>query len=303
MKKLFANKATLVIVIGAIIVIGFFAFIVINMTATTKAVVLNTSASSGTTLTDGMLKEIDVPKDTPGDFKKSKQALIGERLTVNMAENQLIYNSNITSGIDLAKSENEEFVTCSIKLDDDQAMGGLLTAGDKVDVAVMPKSGKSSILASSLPGMSVVDGQLTYVLSNVKLLDTTTALSSQQGSSMSTATTDGQNANKSSNKTSHYYMMALSYNDYKKLKNAEENGTLYLNLCPKNNDEYAPLLDQMKASVKGELTDSAAEPIKEKKNKNNNDNKEWNKDNKDNNNNNDNNDNKESDKKGNNSGN
>lgn len=230
------------------------------MTATQKAVVLNSTQPSGTTITEGMLKEIDVPRDTPGDFKKSKQALIGERLTVNVEEGQLIYKSNVTSGIDFKKSDNDEFINCSILLDDEQAMGGLLTAGNKVDVAVMPKNNKASMLASNLPGSGIQEGKLSFILSNVTLLDTTTALSNQQGSTMSVATSANEESS-SSNKSASYYMLALSYNDYKKLKIAESGGTLYLNMCPKNNDEKAPLLDQMAADVDGALTDSAAEPI------------------------------------------
>lgn len=261
MKKLFANKTTLFIVLGAAILVIAIAWVILSASATQKAVVLNTSAASGTTITEGMLKEIDVPRDTPGEFKKSKQSLVGERLTVNVEEGQLIYKSNVTSGIDFKTSDNDEFINCSILLEDDQAMGGLLTAGNKVDVAVMPKSNKSSILSSSLPGAHVADGQLTYILANVTLLDTTTALSSQQGSTMSVATGDGQETS-SSNKSASYYMLALSYNDYKKLRIAEACGTIYLNMCPKNNDEHAPLLDQMSASVDGTLVDSAPDPIK-----------------------------------------
>lgn len=292
MKKLFANKTTLLLVIGAFIIVAALAWLVISMTATQRAVVLNSSQPSGTTITEGMLKEIDVPRDTPGDFKKSKQSLIGERLTVNVEEGQLIYKSNVTSGIDFKKSDNDEFINCSILLDDEQAMGGLLTAGNKVDVAVMPKNNKAAMLSSNLPGTSIQEGKLSFILSNVTLLDTTTSLSSQQGSTMSVATTDGQEASSSSNKSASYYMLALSYNDYKKLRIAEANGTLYLNMCPKNNDEHAPLLDKMSAEVDGSLRDSAAEPIEPENKNQSSDDKNKESDNKDNNsNNNSNNDN------------
>lgn len=261
MKKLLENKFLLFTIIGSVLVVAVVAFTLFSATATKKAVVFNSDVSAGTTITSGMLQEIDVPKDTPGDFYQSVNAVIGERTTGNISKGQLIYPNNLMSSIEVGADINENFITTSIRVSDDNAIGGLLTAGDVVDIAVKINSGDSASLAQALPEYSIntsVDGGFYYILSNVTLLDTTTAVSSAKGSELSAATSDGDSSSTSGEA---YYMISISYNDYKKLRIAEQYGELYLNLVPEQNSEYNPLLEEMAASVSGGLTDASTDTL------------------------------------------
>ena len=89
--KFFKNKFLTFTIIGGVVVFAVITFVLMSVTATTKAVVLNADTSAGTTITDAMVTEIDVPKDTPGDFYKTRNSIVGERLTSNIKKNQLIY--------------------------------------------------------------------------------------------------------------------------------------------------------------------------------------------------------------------
>ena len=264
------NKFLIFSIVGAVVLTGFIAFVLLSATATTKAAVLNSDGKAGTTITDDMITEADVPKDTPGDFYKTKDSLVGERLTANVKAGELIYQSDLMSSINVAnQDEGSNFVTTSVCIPDENALGGLLVAGDTVDVAVVPNDGDAPKLAKALPGFNIdtsLDGGVYYILANVKLLDTTTAVSTSQGSNMSSAT--GQDAasqvtgSSSSNKDSSYYMMSLSYDDAKKLRIAEQYGKLYLNLTPGQNKSKSPLIDAMTAPVSGSLVDASKDQTK-----------------------------------------
>ena len=264
MKSFFNNKFLVFSVIGGIIVVVVIAFVLLSLTATTKAVVLNTDSSSGTTITEDMLKEIDVPEGTPGNFYKNKNALVGERLTSNVKAEQLLYESDIMSTIDVTKIDtNEKFITTSITLPNEQALGGLLTAGDTIDVSVVPDDEEVSKLSSALPEFKF-DSGFTFILSNVTLLDTTTAVSSDTGSNMSSALNSSGSSNSSSSSSSSYYMISLSYNDYKKLMIAQEHGKIYFNLSPKQNKSKDPLLEEMTSNIEGGLSDASKHPDEQK---------------------------------------
>lgn len=261
MKKLFANKFAFFSVLGGVIVVAVVSFVLLSATATTKAVVFNSDMKAGTTITDDMLTEIDVPQDTPGDYFKTKNALIGERITSNVKANQLIYESDLMSSIDVKNNTNEDFLTTAINLPDEQALGGLLTAGDVVDISVIPNDGDVSALAAALPEFNIdtsQDGGIYFVLSNVTLLDTTSSVSSNEGSNMATVT--GQDSESgSSSQSSAYYLMSLSYNDYKKLQIAAQYGKVYITLAPKQNLDKAPLLEDMSSAITGGLSDANKE--------------------------------------------
>lgn len=265
MKKLMQNKFLVFTIVGAVIVFSVVAYALLSATATTRAAVLNSDTPAGTTITESMVTEIDVPRDTPGDFYKSADAIIGERLTSNVKTNQLIYPTNIMSSIEVDREGNENFITTSIKVADDNALGGLLTAGDKVDIAVAPNDGDSQNLARALPEFNIdtsLNRGFYYILSNVTILDATTAVSSAQGSNM-TAAQSSESGSGSSDYS--YYMVSLSYNDYKKLRLAEEFGVLYLNLVPSQNDENTPLIEEMTQPVIGGLVDASVDPFEEQR--------------------------------------
>lgn len=262
-----SNRFLILSVIGAVILVGFVSFVLLSATATTKAAVLTSDSKAGTTITSDMVTEIDVPKDTPGDYYKTTDSLVGERLTSNVKANQLIYQSDLMSSIDVSSEDSSSnFVTTSIMVPDKNALGGMLVAGDTVDISVVPNEGDAAKLAKALPGYNIdtsLDGGVYYILANVKLLDTTTAVSSSQGSNMSTATgADDSKTASSSSDSGSYYMVSVSYDDFKKLRIAEQYGTLYLNLAPGQNSEKNPLLDAMSAKVKSSLDDASVDTTK-----------------------------------------
>ena len=267
MKSLLSNKFLLFTVLGGIVVVGVVAWVLLSTTATVKAAVLNEDISAGTTITDTMVDEIDVPKDTPGEFVKTKNALVGQKAVNNLEANQLIYNSDLMTSVDSVRSENDEFIVTSILVPDERALGGLLTAGDTVDISFVPNTSDVSNLARALPDFGIdqsLGGGIYFVLSNVKLLDTTTAVSSEQGSNLAAVADTEQKST-----TGSYYLISLSYNDYKKLRIAEQFGYIYLTLTPSQNESYAPMLEEMAKDIQGGLSDSAADPIKAKKSKKN----------------------------------
>lgn len=254
------NKFLLFSIVGGVIVVAIVAYVLLSLSATTKAVVLTSDATAGTTITESMVEEIDVPADTPGDFYKTADSIVGERLTTDIPAGQLIYSSDVLSSVDVSSADtSENFITTMIKVEDDNALGGLLTAGDVVDIAVIPSSGNTQILATALSDYDIdtsYDGGFYYILANVTILDATTAVSSSQGTTLSTATSDEDS---SSSSDSSYYLISLSYNDYKKLRIAEQFGELYLNLVPSQNDENDPLLEIMAAQVTGGLSDASVD--------------------------------------------
>lgn len=256
MKKLFQNKFLLFSVLSAVLVFGIVVFVIVSATATTKAVVLTQDTPAGTTITENMVQEIDVPKDTPGDYYKNTESILGERLTSNMHADQLIYPTNIMASVEFVGQQNDDYVTASVILPDSQALGGLLTAGDIVDIGVVPNSGNSFALSQLLPNFDIdtnVEGGFYYILSNVTILDATTSVSSSQGSNMSSVIDGAEDSEEGSS----YYMLSLSYNDYKKLRLADQYGLLYMNLSPIQNKENAPLLKEMVGGVHGGLSNAA----------------------------------------------
>lgn len=268
--KFFKNKFLTFTIIGGVVVFAVITFVLMSVTATTKAVVLNADTSAGTTITDAMVTEIDVPKDTPGDFYKTRNSIVGERLTSNIKKNQLIYPTNVMSSVTVADDTNEEYVTTSMRIPDEQAIGGVLTAGDVVDVSVVPKDGEIQNLAKALPGYKFdtsTNGGVYFILSNVKIIDSTTAVSSSQGSNMSTANGEGgdNKTNVNSNDSSSYYMVSLSYSDYKKLRIAEQYGKLFLSLAPSQNKDKDPLISQMTDTVHDGLTNAQGDSSKTSK--------------------------------------
>lgn len=261
MKGIFKNKFLLFSIVGGVIVFSIIAYVLLSVTATTKAVVFNSDVVAGTTITDSMVAEIDVPKDTPGEFYKTKSSVVGERTTANISKGQLIYPNNLMSSMTVksASDDNSGFVTTTIKIPDDNALGGMLTAGDTVDISVVPKDGEVNNLAKALPGFSFdtsINGGVYFILSNVKILDSTTAVSSSNGTTMSATEKNDNGSAAKTDANSSYYLISLSYNDYKKLRIAEQYGALYMSLVPKQNEENAPLLNEMSANVDGGLTDA-----------------------------------------------
>ena len=74
------NKSTILLVILGVILIGIVSFIVITSNATVKVWVPSQTITTGTQVTEDMLKQIDIPSKTPGNYIKDKSYIVGYRL-------------------------------------------------------------------------------------------------------------------------------------------------------------------------------------------------------------------------------
>ena len=141
----------------------------------------------------------------------------------------------------------------------------MITAGDTVDIFGLPNNSMVNMTSEDLREYLGQMGKYDYygteeglngfwVLSNVKILETDSTLSSLENSSISTITgsEDGQEGA--------YYIMALSYSDYQKLRLSEKYLSLWLSLVPKQNETEPPLYDEMRQSVIKMLQDSQNQP-------------------------------------------
>lgn len=253
------NKLALWTAIGGGVLIVLAAVLIFSFTATTKACVFINDTGSGTTVTEEMLKEIDVPAQTPSGFLKTKNQLVGQKLSSKVSANQLIYATDLVSSIEFSNAnENDDYIITSINLPDAQAVGGLITTGDVVDIAVIPDDDQIANLQRGLPDYNInsgVNGEIYYILSNVTILDSTSSVAESQGNSTLASaqeTTTGVSSNSGS-----YYTISVSYNDYKKLQLAQSCGKLYMNLSPKQNEDNPPLLAAMSSDITGGLTNAA----------------------------------------------
>lgn len=252
------NKFVMFTAIGGAVLIVVAAVLIFSFTATTKAVVFTNDTGSGVTVTEEMVQEVDVPAQTPAGFLKTKNQIVGQKLSSKVSKGQLIYPTDLVTSIEYSDAnQNDDYVITSINLPDDQAVGGLITTGDVVDVAVIPDDDKVLNLQRGLPDFDIntgVTGGIYYILSNVTILDSTSTVADSAGvSSLAAAQADTM----SSSKSGSTYVMSLSYNDYKKLMFAQSNGAIVLNLSPHQNTDNPPLLDQMEGGTAvGPLTNS-----------------------------------------------
>lgn len=262
MKK--KNKfINLPVIIGIIIFVGI-AFVVISSGSTVKAVVPNQQINAGTRVDKSMLKVIDIPSKTPGDFITDVKSLVGQKVKMTVEEDQLLYVNNVMSAWDDFSEGNdipEDYIVTSMQIPANHAVGGLITIGDIVDVLGVPKSSYHSssqdtmdnYLGEIAEDSYGADGvNLYWILANVKILETDSTLSQSNESSISGVVgeeTSGGN----------YYIVALSYEDYEKLRLAEVYLDLWLNISPEQNAENGPLLDAMKNAVPKAIQDAQAQ--------------------------------------------
>lgn len=260
------NLSIKILIIASIILFVFIANIIIKSTSTLTAVVPNREIKEGTVITEDMLKEITISANVPKGYITDKASLIGQKLRINVMENQLIYISNImTSWEELLDGEDipENYVITSIFVPAERAIGGLISAGDVVDILGVPNSEyihESKENMRMYLGEEVVDNDsygteyginIYWVLSNVKILQTDSALSTIEDPTISMIT----DLNKGSNKGS-YYIIALSYADLQKLRLFECYLDFWLSLVPKANEDSSPLYDQMRQKIIKKMVDS-----------------------------------------------
>jgi len=255
-----SKKILVLISILTIILVGGVSFLILSSNKTTKAVVLNTAVEPGVVITEEMVTVIDIPANTPQGFLKNPNSVLGQKSKTRIEKNQLLYASNfMSSWTNYSDSDKipDDYVITSISVPDERACGGVITAGDYVDVmAVFAyrseegshwSSRRGDSTAQEIYGTGRTDRGTTvaYILSNVYVLNTNSSLSESQDSDASVSSQE------SNNKSDPFYVIALSYDDCKKLRQVEGLGEdeveLWLNICPAQNqvEGNSPLIKQM----------------------------------------------------------
>lgn len=269
------NKLFILLMITGVILFSVIAFVVIRATSTVTAIVPNQTIAAGTTVDKTMLKTIEVPVNTPKGYITDVGSLEGQKLKVSVNEDQLLYVNNVMSSWDDfsdGTSIPEDYIVTSVQIPSNRAVGGLITSGDTIDLLGVPtaeyKTTSKETMANYLGAISEnaygAEGMNVYwILSNVRILETNSTLSDANDASMSTITGDDS----SSSNDGAYYVIALSYNDYKKLRLAEQYLDLWMSIAPEYNTENGgPMLDVMGEAVIKKLEDSQAQSVlKEKK--------------------------------------
>lgn len=240
-----------ILIVVGIIIFAVIAFIIIKSTATVKAVVPSKTISSGTTITSDMLKTIDVPINTPKGYITDQTSLIGQKIRIAAEPDQLLYVNNfMTSWDDYSQGKTipSDYVITAIQIPSDRAVGGLITAGDSVDILGIPKDNYKSATKDEMKSYlgditknsyGTDDGvNLYWILANVLILETDSDLSSADNSSISNVITN-------SNSGGAFYIVALSYNDYLKLRLAEQYTQLWFNIVPEQNEANGPMIGEM----------------------------------------------------------
>lgn len=256
-----------VLIVIGVILFGVLAFIVVKSTATTVAVVPAQQIGAGTTITADMLKRIDVPINTPKGFITDATSVIGQKVKTPVNEGQFLYVNNFMSSWDdysQGKAIPIDYVVTAIQIPSDRAVGGLITSGDYIDILGVPKSeyahaGQTAMknylgpIAENSYGTK--DGiNLYWVLANVLVLETNSDLSEADQASVT-----GVISNNSNSGGGAFYIVALSYSDYLKVRLCEQYCNLWLSIVPEQNRENGPMIDEMIYSQIASLVDAQAQ--------------------------------------------
>lgn len=274
MSKFAQNKFLYALIAGGVILFAIIAFVIISFTTTVKAVVPNQTIPAGTKIDASMLQTIDVPSNTPGNgqYLTNAENIIGQKLKVTVDKNQLIYIHDVMTSFSDFTNEDipDDYIITTINIPSNRAVGGLITAGDTVDLLGIPKTNYATIdaqtMANNLGAISETsygaNGEHVYwILANVKVLETDSTLSQSQDSSISNVTAEDDSNSDGAN-----YVVALSYSDYKKLRLAEQYLDMWMNIAPVYNEENGPMLELMTDSEITTLMDAQGQSIINKKN-------------------------------------
>lgn len=257
MGKIKENKFLFILILIGIAIFAFVANFALNANKKVTAIVPNGTIEASTIVTDSMLKEIEISVDTPGNFIRNRSSVIGSRVKNTVNENQLLYEGDfMSSWTDFTEAEAvpDDYIVTSIEVPDSQACGGIITAGDYIDVLLVNKEDKNGDNSESMDKeltpadtwLNSTNTNANYVLANVLVLSSDSALAASQESDVSTLQNNGSGSSSSSNDSS-TYIIALCYNDYLKLRIADssEGSEIWLNICPARNKESGPLIEQM----------------------------------------------------------
>lgn len=253
------DKLLGLIVILAVIVFFVVSYFIMISSKSVSAIVLKSGQEAGTVITKDMIQEVQVPIKTPVGYLRNESSIVGYKLKTSVEADQLLYESNfMSSWTNYSDSEKipDDYVIASVSIPDERACGGIITAGDYIDILqVSPyqESGNTwtsrQVTATEINGTGRSDTgtSVAYILSNVYVLNTNSSLSKSQESDLSVS--QSENKKSSSSDEGSFYIFALSYDDYKKLRQAENvaNAKLWLNICPKQNQQEGkkPLIKQM----------------------------------------------------------
>lgn len=263
------NKFFTLLVICGILLFSVIAFVVIKSTRTVSAVVPNQLIAAGTNVDETMLKTIQVPVNTPKGYLTDKSTILGQKIKVTVQEDQLLYSNDIMSSWDdLSDGESipDDYVVTSIQIPANRAVGGLITAGDTVDILGIPNANYNTTSKETLNNYlgeisknyyGAEGMNLYWVLSNVRILETDSSLSSSNDSAISAVTDE----NSGSSSQGDFYIVALSYDDYQKVRLAEQYLDLWLSITPEYNAENGPMLDIMNSHIIKELQDSQTQSV------------------------------------------
>lgn len=263
MKK--ENLGLISIIACGIILIAIVSFVIIKSNQTVKVWVPNKDLPTGHVISEEDIKQIDVPVNTPKEYIANKEMIVGFKLKNGKSKNQFFYPNDFLGDWQSYSDDKdipEDFVITSIQVPDERAVGGLIVAGDTIDILGVSNDGQKIGFEQVNPHVEGRDGigtNVYYILSNVKVINTNSSLSKAQENSMSDVIEDSSGEGS-------YYLIALSYEDLKKLRQAEGMFDLWLNIAPKQNEENPPLISQMIGQSFSGLHD-AQKPVQDKEGK------------------------------------
>ena len=268
------KKITFLIFLLSCVLIFGVSYLILTSNKTTKAVVLNVAVDPGVTITSDMVSEIEIPENTPAGFLKNKKSIIGYKSKTRIEKEQLLYVSNFMSSWTNYSDANtipEDYVITSVSIPDERACGGVITQGDYVDIMAVFRYNASNSAWSGTEstaqqiygtGRSDTGTTVSFILSNVYVLNTNSSLSKSQKSDVSVSSAEG-----SSGGNSPFYIFALSYDDYKKLRQVEgvDGVELWMNIAPSQNqvEGNSPLIKQMLGQSYSYLHDAQV-PVQDK---------------------------------------
>jgi Flp pilus assembly protein CpaB len=260
------------LLVGAIL-FGVVSFVLVRSTRTVNAVVPSQEIRAGERIDASMLSVIQVPVNTPTGYITDISSMVGQKLKINAQPGQFLYMTDVMISWDdvvYGVSVPDDYIVTAISMPNERAVGGLITAGDTVDILGVQRTTGSS--AGTSTGDSLyrmkdalgpvaehsygADGlQVYWILANVKILETDSSLSSEDNNMLAAITEDDSNSGDA------YYIVALSYADYQKLVLSQKYLELWMNLAPVWNNENPPLLDLMTYSEIQGLMDAQGQSI------------------------------------------
>lgn len=242
-KKMGENKVIIFIVIIGFIITGVVSSALLSANQTIRIWVPSRPISAGTIVTQDMVKQIDYPARAVGGYIENRNLIIGYRLKNSVDVDQLFYPNDFIAAWESYSQDidvPEDFVITSMQIPNERACGGLIVAGDTIDVLGVSKGGRVSGFdeKSAINGRERIGTNVYYILSNVKIINTNSALSQSQGYELNDILEGASGGGQ-------FYIVALSYDDAKKLRQAEGSLELWLNIAPRQNVDNEPLISQM----------------------------------------------------------